>query len=536
MSRTQLMHALRSLTADHAAARRLGVPVAEARQLCRRSVLKGALATAAVTAAAVPAPAAAAAAAASAPRIAVVGAGIAGLTAALTLHDAGYACTLYEANPDRVGGRMYSQRDHWAWGQTSEIGGELIDTSHKKIQELCRRFGLPLEDFLGGGPNGAEEVFWFDGAYYPREQADKDFNAVYQALHSDLQAAGEVKWNQTTAAGTALDNMSLYDWIETRVPGGHASPLGQLFDVAYNVEYGADTVDQSSLALVLLMGYQTNPGDFNIWGLSNERYHIIGGNDQLPHAIADFLPDGTIRHGWSLQAVRANADGTQTLTFNEAGSIRTVTADHTVLCVPLPILQRLDLTKAGFDTRMTSLLRDARMGYCTKLNMQFSRRPWRGTGAWPGVSAGECFTDSEVQQTWDTTKVQPGTGGILIQYGGGSLAKSLAPAGPFSYESDPYVKALAGKYLKDIDAFFPGTSAAWTGRAQLSAWHLNPYSLGAYSYWPVGYLHRYAGYEGTAQGNVHIGGEHCSYDFQGFMEGGATEGERAAREVIAQLG
>jgi monoamine oxidase len=527
VSRTHALHVLRSLTADHTAARALGLPVAEAR-LRRRSVLKGAAALATTATIATAAPVAAA----SAPRIAVVGAGIAGLTAALTLHDAGLACTVYEADPDRVGGRMYTQRDHWAHGQISEIGGELIDTSHKKMLELCRRFSLPVEDFLGGGPNGAEEVLWFGGEYYPREQADEDFKAVYQALHRDLLEAGEVKWNRTTAAGTALDDMSIHDWIESRVPGGHDSPLGRFFDVAYNVEYGADTTEQSSLALVLLMGYQTNPGNFNIWGLSNERYHIVGGNDRLPHAIAGSLPDGTIRHGWSLQAVRANADGTQTLTFTEAGATRTVTADHTVLCVPLPVLKGLDLSRAGFDSRMTSLLRDARMGHCTKLNMQFSSRPWRGTGAWPGVSAGDCFTDGRVQQTWDTTKVQPGTGGILIQYHGGSLARSLTPAGPFSSESDPYVAGLAAEYTKDVDAFFPGTSAAWTGRAQLSAWHLNPYARGAYSYWPVGYLHRYAGYEGTAQGNVHIGGEHCSYDFQGFMEGGATEGERAAREVI----
>ncbi|MDT7844299.1 flavin monoamine oxidase family protein [Streptomyces justiciae] len=529
MSRTHAMHVLRSLFADHAAAERLGVPVAEAR-VRRRTVLKGA-ALGATALTAVPTPAAAA----SAPRIAVVGAGIAGLTAALTLADAGYGCTVYEANPSRVGGRMYTQRDHWSWGQTSEIGGELIDTSHKKMLELCRRFALPVEDFLGGGPNGAEEILWFNGEYYPRAQADEDFKDVYQALHKDLQASGEVFWNQTTEAGTALDNLSLYDWIESRVPGGHDSPLGRFFDVAYNVEYGADTTDQSSLALVLLMGYQTNPGNFNVWGLSNERYHIVGGNDQLPHAIADFLPDDTIRRGWSLTAVKANADGTQTLTFAESGAVRTVTADHTILCVPLPVLQQLDLTKAGFDLRMTNLLRDARMGYCTKLNMQFSSRPWRGTGPWPGVSAGDCFTDGRVQQTWDTTKVQSGTGGILLQYGGGSLAKSLTPAGPFSYESAPYVSRLATKYLADIDAFFPGTSAAWTGRAQLSAWHLNPYALGAYSYWPVGYLHRYAGYEGVAQGNIHIGGEHCSYDFQGFMEGGATEGERAAKEVLAAV-
>ncbi|MEU3916111.1 NAD(P)/FAD-dependent oxidoreductase [Streptomyces sp. NPDC029721] len=547
MARTPLMHALRRIAADHAAARRLGLPVAEVRGSTRRELL-GRAAALGLTAALVPSAAAHAATtpatdAAPVPakrpsgpaRVAVVGAGISGLTAALTLQDAGIPCTLYEANPARVGGRMWTQRDHWAYGQTSEIGGELIDTSHKKIQELCRRFGLPLEDFLGGGPNGAEEILHFNGSYYPRTQADVDFKAVYQALHRDLQDAGEVSWNSSTPAGTALDNMTLYEWIETRVPGGHGSLLGRFIDVAYNVEYGADTQTQSALALVLLMGYQPNPGNFNVWGLSNERYHVIGGNDRLPNAIAAALTPGTLVMGRSLVAVRANADGTQTLTFDDSGAVRTATADHTILCVPLPILQRLDTSQAGFDPLMRNLLRDARMGYCTKLNMQFTARPWRGTGPWPGVSAGDCFTDSAVQQTWDTTKVQPGNGGILLQYGGGSLAGALTPATPFATESDPYVRDLAGRVLTGVDAFFPGTKAVWTGRAQLSAWHRNPYSLGAYSYWPTGYLHRYAKYEGTAQGNVHIGGEHCSYDFQGFMEGGATEGERAAREVIAAL-
>ncbi|MBT2399594.1 NAD(P)/FAD-dependent oxidoreductase [Streptomyces sp. ISL-100] len=542
MSRTPVMHALRQLAAEHAAARRLRMPATEVRGSSRRELLRRAaalglgtvLAGPAVTAAQA-APVRAAVQGAGAPRIAVVGAGIAGLTAALTLKDAGLGCTLYEANPDRVGGRMWTQRDHWAYGQTSEIGGELIDTSHKKILALCRRFNLPTEDFLGGGPTGAEEVLWFNGAYYPREHADEDFKAVFQALHRDLQEAGEVKWNQTTPTGTALDNMSIHEWIDSRVPGGHASPLGRFIDVAYNVEYGAETSEQSALALVLLMGYQPNPGHFSVWGLSNERYHITGGNDQLPRAIAQSLPAGTIQMGKQLTAVRANANGTQTLTFTDAGTTTTVTADHTVLCVPLPVLQRLDLSGAGFDPLMTNLVRDARMGNCTKLNMQFSSRPWRGEGAWPGVSAGDCFTDIDVQQTWDTTKIQPGTGGILIQYGSGQLAKALTPGTPFATESDPYVRDLAARRSREVDAFFPGTSKTWTGKAQLSAWHRNPYALGAYSYWPIGYLHRYAGYEGTAQGNVHIGGEHCSYDFQGFMEGGATEGERAARQVIGKL-
>ncbi|MFH8368091.1 flavin monoamine oxidase family protein [Streptomyces sp. NPDC018031] len=551
MARTHAMHALRRLAAEHAAARRLRLPVAEWRGrsagtaadpgASRRELLRRAAAAGAAIPAIAALPTAEAHAApprpvrADAPRIAVVGAGIAGLTAALTLHDAGLACTLYEADPSRVGGRMYSRRDHWAYGQTSEIGGELIDTEHKKIRALCRRFSLPTEDFAGGGPAGAEEILWFDGGYYPRERADEDFKDVYQALRRDLQEAGEVSWDRSTPAGVALDTMSIHEWIDSRVPGGHTSRLGRFIDVAYTVEYGADTVDQSALALVLLMGYQPNPGHFNVWGLSDERYHIVGGNDRLPHAIAGALPDGTIRPGWALRAVRANPDGSQTLTFDDSGAVRTVTADHTVLCVPLPVLQRLDLSRAGFDPRMRNLLRDARMGHCTKLNMQFTHRPWRGTGPWPGVSAGDSFTDTEVQQTWDTTRIQPGTGGILIQYAGGGPARALTPGAPFATETDPYVAALAARRLAGIDTVFPGTRAAWTGRAELSAWHLSPYALGAYSYWPVGYLHRYAGYEGTVQGNIHLAGEHTSYDFQGFMEGGATEGERAAREVVGKL-
>lgn len=541
MPRTSSLRALQRLAADHHIAQRLGMPVEELRGLRsstssvnRRELLKWAGLTGIGAAATLPGARTSHAEAARPPRparIAIVGAGIAGLTAALTLRDAGAAPVVYESS-SRVGGRIYSQRSLWAGGQTSEIGGELIDVEHKKMLELCRRFRLDTINFAGSGPNGSEEILHVNGHYYPRAQADADFKDVYQSLHADLQAAGEVKWNDATPAGIALDNMSIRQWIDSRVPGGYASPLGKFLDVAYNVEYGAETTKQSSLALILLLGYQPNPGHFNVWGLSDERYHIVGGNDQLPQAIAASLPSGSVQTGWRLLAVRANADGTQTLTFDGG---RTVTADQTILTVPLPVLQGLDLSRAGFDARMTSLLRDARMGHVTKLNMQFTSRPWVGTGPWPGVSAGDCFTDQAWQQCWDTTKGQPGTTGVLIQYSGGDAARALNPSTPFPTHADPYVRSLAGTVLTGIDTVFPGTKAVWNGRAQLSAWHTSPHALGAYSYWPVGYLHRYAGYEGVRQGNVHLAGEHCSYDFQGFMNGGATEGERAAREVLADL-
>ncbi|MDI2132816.1 flavin monoamine oxidase family protein [Yinghuangia seranimata] len=552
MARTNPMQFLRRTLGEHAAADRLAMPVDEYREMraeatadpsgpSRRALIKrgGALGIGlGLGGAALARPAFAATQTqqiTTNSRVAIIGAGISGLTAALTLADSGIKSTVYEANPTRVGGRMYSQKSYWGDGQTSEIGGELIDTGHKKILELCRRFGLTTIDFAASGPAGAKEILWFGNGYYDRAQADIDFKAMYQAVRRDFQDAGDVTWNSATAAGVALDNMSLYDWIDSRVPGGHGSKLGQFLDCAYNVEYGADTPNQSSLAAVTMLGWQTNPGHFNVWGGSNERYHIVGGNDQLPQAIAGSLPSGSIQMGYKLVSVRANSDGTQTLTFDNNGTTKTVTADHTIITVPLGVLKTLDVSQANFDPLMTNLLRDARMGYVTKLNMKFTSRPWNGTGPWPGVASGDSFTDLPYQQTWDTTKGQAGSTGVLIQYGGGSLAYGLNPAGPFNTDADPAVRAIANNYLTQIDTVFPGTKAAWTGKAQLSAWHKNPYSWGAYSYWPVSYLHKYAGYEGTRQGNVHIGGEHCSFDFQGYMNGGAVEGERAANEVIADL-
>ncbi|MEV4559210.1 FAD-dependent oxidoreductase [Kitasatospora sp. NPDC049285] len=563
MARTHQARLIRNLLADQAVADRLAMPVGEYRGLrdeartepdgvSRRTLLGRAAALGVgLTGASALAGGSRAHAAPTpvpkidgAPRIAVVGAGISGLNAALTLADKGVAATVYEANPTRIGGRMYSGGSPsspglWNQGQVSEWGGELVDTGHHAIKDLCQRFGLGLTDVGAGLPPGAEGVFHFNGHYYPKDQVDTDFKQIWQAVKKDIQDGGSAPtWNSHNAASVALDAMSIRDWINSRVPGGFGSDLGALLDCAYAVEYGADTTAQSSYAMLVMISWQSSPGNLSIWGGSDERWHITGGNDQLPRAVAAALPAGTVQLGHTLQAVVRNADGSQTLTFAlDGGGTKTVVADHTVLAVPLPILQtRVDLSRAGLDTRMQGVLANMRMGACTKLNMQFTRRDsWSGTGAWPGVSNGECFADLPYQQAWDVTRGQAGTSGILVQYGGGSLARGLTPPSAFTTAATPYTRNLADDYLSQIDAVWPGTKAAWNGRATLSAWHLNPYSYGAYSYWPVGYLTTYAGYEATAQGNLHFAGEHTSYDFQGYMNGGAVEGARAANEVLAAL-
>jgi monoamine oxidase len=463
----------------------------------------------------------------SAPRIAIVGGGIAGLSAALTLQDAGYATTIYEAS-SRIGGRMFSDTTSWANNQVTEHCGELIDSGHKTILKLANRFNIPVDDLSAAEPRHSTETYWFFGQYYTRTQANADFNAVYNAVKQDLNAAGyPTLYNKYNSAGFALDHMSVYEWIETRVPGGHGSPMGQLLDVAYNIEYGAETNQQSSLNLIYLLGYNA-PGTFRLFGRSDERYHMRGGNERLPRAIAAALPEGSIQTGTALTAISLNGDGTYTLVFKKGSSRFSVTADRVILALPFSVLRNLDYSRAGFSQVKTTAIEELGYGTNSKLHVQFASRYWNQPGPW-GVSTGSSYADTGYQNTWDVTRAQPGATGILVDYTGGSIGASFkGDAGKRSV-----VEGYAQQFLSQLEPVFPGIWGQWNGRVTLDTPWRSPYLLGSYSYWKVGQYTLFSGSEKERSGNCHFAGEHCSTDFQGYMEGGASEGVRAAKEILS---
>jgi monoamine oxidase len=560
MARTSLLSSFQRLAAEHRAADRLGMTPAEVRAraadaraaasrdrdgdgrpgISRRAFLGGS--AVAGTALALGGPALIARGAT--PRIAIVGGGIAGLSCALALADKGVDATIYEAS-SRLGGRMHTDSaatrggtSYWADDQVSEWAGELIDTGHKAVQFLAQRFKLPLDDLLGAEPNGSEDTYYFFGGYYPKRQADIDFQPVHNALQGDVGAASyPTTFEINTPAGIVLDNTSIYDWIESRVPGGHRSPLGQLLDVAYDIEFGAPTRDQSSLNLIYLLGYNASPGNFAIFGGSDERYHIRGGNQRLPEAIAAYLEGrrpGSIKRSWRMVSI-ARSGSAYALTFDQAGTSRSVTADHVVLALPFAVLRGLNTRKAGFDDHKLLAIDTLGRGHNGKLQLQFSRRLWNSTGPWPEISNGAAYADTGFQNTWDVSRAQPGTTGILVDYTGGVVTDSIRATTARSDASSSAVRDAARTFLRQIEPVYPGLSALWGGRATLSLSHLDPNFNCSYSYWRVGQYSTIGGYEGRRQGNVHFAGEHTSVDFQGWMEGGANTGQLAAAEVLADL-
>lgn len=520
MARTSLFARIESL------ARRCAVE-SGGLQLPRRAVLAGA---GALLAAPIVRPTSALAAAQ--PRIAIAGAGIAGLTAALTLQDAGYKCTVYEAS-GRVGGRIESDTETWLNQQVSEHCGELIDTGHTTMRHLARRFGLKLADLHAAEPVGSTETYYFGGAYYPQAQAQADFAPVWSALQNDLAAAGyPTTFDHYNSAGAALDAMSLYSWIESRVPGGHSSPLGALLDVAYDEEFGGPTTDQSALNIVYLLGYQNDPAHFGVFGQSDERFHIVGGNERLPRAIAEAIEraaPNTIRLNSAMTGIAKRAGGGYDLAMNFPGGPGSVSADYVILALPFSVLRHLDISQAGFSSRKKLAIRELGYGSNVKLQLQFDNRLWNSSGPW-GISNGESYADSGYQNTWEVTRAQPGTTGILVNYLGSAGAAITTDA-----PSQAYLRRLATKFLQQIEPVYPGVTAQWNGLATLSTPLHDKWRRGSYAYWKVGQYTSIAGEERRTSGTCYFAGEHCSINFQGYMEGGAEEGIRAANEVIAAV-
>src|SRR5689334_12548149 len=110
---------------------------------------------------------------ASSARIVVVGAGLAGLTAAYRLQQAGYAAQVYEAS-GRIGGRCWTGRGDFLEGQIYEHGGELIDSNHIQIKQLAQELGLTLDNLYQAETKGTEQLGYFFGQPYSFTQMTND--------------------------------------------------------------------------------------------------------------------------------------------------------------------------------------------------------------------------------------------------------------------------------------------------------------------------------------------------------------------------
>ncbi len=198
------------------------------------------------------------------------------------------------------------------------------------------------------------------------------------------------------------------------------------------------------------------------------------------------------------------------------------------------MLATVDTAQAGFDPLKKRVINELGRGHNGKLQLQFKSRTWAGTGAWPGIANGSTFSDNGYQCSWERDARAVRRDRHPQPLLGGSVTDAMTATSAFSTHTNAQkVKNDAEAGLAQISAVYP--SVDWNGKVTQSIWHKNPFAKHGYAYYRVGQYTTFGGHEGVRQGGVLFAGDHCSQDFQGFMEVAASEGERAGKELLARL-
>ncbi|MBV8154809.1 MAG: FAD-dependent oxidoreductase, partial [Candidatus Eremiobacteraeota bacterium] len=390
------------------------------------------------------------------PRIVLVGAGVAGLTCAYRLHQAGVTSSVYEAN-SRIGGRTWTLRGFFRDGQYAEHGGQLIASSQHAVRDLAAELGLELTDLNRLYPFDAADRYLVDGNPYSVDEAIDDYDRyVYAPLARDARAAGyPTTFYRHTAAGVALDRMSVDDWLDRNVPGGTSAKISVLLGIACKSEYGMETSVQSALNLIYLLAGERR-GRLNLSGTGeDDRFTIAGGNDQLASVMASRLPAGTIATGMQLEALKKRTEGSYSCTFSSNGAARAVVADIVVLGIPFTVLRRVDLRGAAFSARKRAAIASLDLGSNAKVHLQFTSPYWFGEH-----SSGTAYGNTAFEDTWDTSIGQRGRAATIVCFLGGDAGARFT--GPVHGMAPA---AAARRYVASLEPVLPGAQHAFNGLA-----------------------------------------------------------------------
>lgn len=507
--------ALAAARARNALAASETVPVPGAAGATRRALIRGI--AAAGLASALPRPAHAFAGG----RVAIIGGGIAGLSALHHLREAGFDAHIYEGR-SRTGGRMFTHRP--ANGPWFEVGGQLVNTDHDDMQKLCARFGVKLVD-RKADPH--ETLILGDGRLLGQAELAEALRPIAAQIDKD-SARLDKDFDRVAAE---LDRMSIEGYLDK-----HRSLIGErwireLLEATSRTEYGVEPAHASAVELVFNL--PTVKGDrIEVLGESDERYVMQGGSSSLIEAMTQHYAD-RITTGKRLARI-ARTNGGLRLGFLDGS---TAEVETVIVAVPAPLLRQIDW-RVPLPAVWRQFIAEMALGHNEKVQAATGSTPWKA----PMGVGGEIWqTKAEAGWAlgWDGSV--HGAEGVATPVwtwflGGGEVTRAAA---------EP-PSASSARYAETATPAIPGLEAAATGPFARTNWHAQALTLGAYVNFRPGQITRFARLlcvESDNPAEVHVpsagriffAGEHLSEAYPGYMNGGAQTGRVAAQAVSGTL-
>jgi monoamine oxidase len=448
----------------------------------------------------------------------ILGAGLAGMTAALELRKAGYQVWILEFN-SRPGGRNWTLRGGDSF---TELGGETqtcefdaglyinpgpwrIPYHHRALLDYCKRLGVALEPFIQLNHNA---LLHATGAFGGAPQRIRDIKTDFQGQVSELLAKATQQGKLDEAVSKAdreILMQALRSWgaldadyaykanlISAEVRGYAKNPGGGL----NAVPIPGEPIGLSEILTSRLWRYLRA---FAAHQFQTTMFQPVGGMDMIGKAFAREVGD-VIRYDAKVTRIQQGDRGV-TVTYTDLRSPATpqqAKADWCVCTIPLSILSQLPL---DVGDRMKAAIDAVPYMASVKIGLQFRRRFWEEDEA---IYGGISYTDLPIRQI-----AYPNTG--FNRAGKAVLLGAYLFDGPNAYEFTAMPPAQRIARAVEFGASLHPQYPAEFENGVAVAWHRMPFALGCAGNWSDEARQQHYNNLCQIDGRIVLAGEHASY-------------------------